>query len=163
MPVTATLSREFYEKFGDTVVIELINLLNTVDADSKATLRELNEANFARFDASMKQQFAEFNARVEQRFADANSRAEQRFADANARMEQRLGELQARVEQRLVQQDERVDRRFREQDTKFERRFAEIDVRLVGLEGKIEALKPELIKWMFLFFTGSALANLLRH
>lgn len=130
MPVTAKLSREFYEKFGDTVVDELINLLNTVDIDSKAALRELNEANFARFDANVKQRFAEENARIEQRFAEQSTRMEQRFAEQNTRIEQRFTEQQARMEQR----------------------FAEMDV-------KLASLKSELIKWMFLFFMGSSFAN----
>jgi len=32
MPVTARLSREFYDKFGDKVVDELVGLLNNMDA-----------------------------------------------------------------------------------------------------------------------------------
>lgn len=81
MPVTAKLSRRFYEQFGDELADELVNLFNNVDANSRSELRELNAQNFALFDA---------------------------------KLEQRLAEL-----------------------------------------------KAELIKWMFLFFTGSALANIL--
>jgi transcription initiation factor IIE alpha subunit len=86
--ITAKLSRRLYEQFGDADAEELVNLLNNVDNNSRASLRELNESNFARFDAKMEQRFAEF-----------------------------------RVE--------------------------------------MHALRSDLIKWMFIFFTGSALANIL--
>ena len=110
MPITAKLSRRFYEQFGDDVVNELVTLLNNVDANSRSDLKELNEANFARFDAKSDANFARFDAKLEQV-----------RSDLDAKLERRIGEL--RVE--------------------------------------VHALKAELIKWMFLFFTGSALANIL--
>jgi len=92
VPVTARLSQRFYEKFGDELAQELVDWFNDVDATYRADLREMNELNFARFDAKV----------------------EQRFAEAEARLEHRLG-----------------------------------------------ALKFDLIKWMFVFWTGAAVANLL--
>jgi hypothetical protein len=53
MPVTAKLSKEFYEKFGNSVVDELVNWFNQVDATYRSELRELNELNFARFEAKL--------------------------------------------------------------------------------------------------------------
>ena len=65
MPVTAErsapLSREFYDKFGDKVVDELVGLLNNMDATFRAELRELNEQNFQRFDAKLEQRIAELS------------------------------------------------------------------------------------------------------
>jgi hypothetical protein len=58
VPITAKLSREFYEKFGDAVVDELVNWFNQVDATYRLDLRELNELNFARFDAKLEQRIA---------------------------------------------------------------------------------------------------------
>ena len=66
--------------------------MNAVDASYQANLRELNELNFARFDA---------------------------------KLEQRLSELRAE------------------------------------LRTEIHALKADVIKWMFLFWTGTTLAGLL--
>ena len=51
MPATAKLSREFYDRFGDKVANELVEWFNQVDATYRGDLRELNELNFARFDA----------------------------------------------------------------------------------------------------------------
>src|SRR5436190_19749093 len=59
MPVTAKLSRKFYEKFGDELTNELVEWFNQVDATYRAALRELNELNFARFDAKLEQRMAE--------------------------------------------------------------------------------------------------------
>jgi hypothetical protein len=53
MPVTAKLSQAFYEKFGHGVVDELVNWFNQVDATYRSELRELNELNFARFEAKL--------------------------------------------------------------------------------------------------------------
>ena len=64
MPVTAVLSRKFYEKFGEDVTNELVNWFNTVDATYRAELRELNELNFARFDAKLGQRLAELESRL---------------------------------------------------------------------------------------------------
>jgi len=58
VPVTAKLSRRFYEVFGDEIAIGLVNWFNAVDATYRADLRELNELNFARFDAKVEQRFS---------------------------------------------------------------------------------------------------------
>jgi len=63
MPVTARLSKLFYDRFGDTVTNELVEWFNQVDATYRADLKDLNELNFARFDARVEQRFAEFELR----------------------------------------------------------------------------------------------------
>lgn len=70
MPVTARLSRRFYEKFGDDIVNELVELLNQVDATYRSELRDQNETNFARFDAKLEQRLVELDAKWGQRWAD---------------------------------------------------------------------------------------------
>ncbi len=65
MPVTAKLSREFYEKFGDKIANELVNWFNEVDATYRSDLKGLNELNFARFDAKLEQRMAELRAAIE--------------------------------------------------------------------------------------------------
>ena len=53
MPVTARLSKLFYDRFGDEVVGELVDWLNSTDSDYRTALRDLNDTNFARFDAEL--------------------------------------------------------------------------------------------------------------
>lgn len=70
MPVTAKLSREFYEKFGDRIADELVNWFNEVDATYRSDLKELNELNFSRFDAKLEQRMAELRAAIERRLGE---------------------------------------------------------------------------------------------
>ena len=65
MPVTAKLSKKFYETFGEDVTNELVNWFNAVDATYRADLREVNELNFARFDAKLEQRLAELRSEVQ--------------------------------------------------------------------------------------------------
>jgi hypothetical protein len=99
MPFTAKLSRRFYDHFGDELTNEFVDLINGMDATYKSELREMNELNFARFDAKLEQRVAELRTEI------VATRAEMR--------------------------------------------------------AEMHAQKADLIKWMFLFFTGSALANVL--
>ena len=59
MPITAKLSREFYDQFGDKLVDELMGLINDVDTTFKSELREQNDRNLALFDAKLQQRLAE--------------------------------------------------------------------------------------------------------
>ena len=73
MPVTAKLSKRFYEVLGEDVANELVNWFNTVDATYRADLRELNELNFARFDAKLEQRLAELRVELVKQLAEVKS------------------------------------------------------------------------------------------
>lgn len=62
MPVTAKLSRKFYERFWDDLTNELVEWFNQVDATYRSELRETNELNWARFEAKLEQRIAEVRA-----------------------------------------------------------------------------------------------------
>src|SRR6185437_13778424 len=64
MPVTAKLSQAFYDALGNDVANELVEWFNSVDATYRTDLRELNELNFARFDAKLEQRLAETKAEL---------------------------------------------------------------------------------------------------
>lgn len=53
MPVTAKLSRKFYERFGDDIAAEFVDWFNAVDADYRTQLREANDLNWERFKAEL--------------------------------------------------------------------------------------------------------------
>ena len=93
MPVTATLSRAFYEKFGEQVTNELVTWFNAVDATYRADLRELNELNFARFDAKLEQRLAELDTRWERRLAELDVKWERRLAEFDIKLQQQKTEL----------------------------------------------------------------------
>jgi len=72
--ITAKLSRKFYDTFGDDIANELVTWFNDVDTTYRADLRELNEVNFARFDAKLEQRMAELRTSVAERLAELESR-----------------------------------------------------------------------------------------
>jgi len=49
LPVTARLSRKFYERFGDEIAGEFVDWFNAVDSTYQQQLRELNDLNWERF------------------------------------------------------------------------------------------------------------------
>jgi len=85
VPVTAKLSKRFYEVLGEDVANELVDWFNAVDLTYRSDLRELNELNFARFDAKLEQRLAELRAELRQEIAELRS---QLFGEtARARMD----------------------------------------------------------------------------
>jgi len=93
MPVTAKLSRKFYETFGDEIANELVEWFNQVDATYRADLRELNELNFSRFDAKLEQRTAELDAKSETRFSELD----QRMAELRGEFRSELRDLKAEL------------------------------------------------------------------
>ena len=111
MPVTARLSKLFYDRMGEQVANELVDWFNSVDATYRSDLRELNELNFARFDAKLEQRIAEVEAKMSQRFADFEIKFEKRLADFEVKIEKRLAEF----EKRISGLEATMERRFAEQ------------------------------------------------
>lgn len=62
-----------------------------MDTAARTELRQINESNFARFDAKLEQRAAEILAKVETKFAEMDTR----FAELRAEMDRRFAELRA--------------------------------------------------------------------
>ena len=137
MPATPKLSRKFYDTFGEDVVNELVDWFNQMDGTYRADLRDMNELNFVRFDATLQQRLAEADAKWERRFAEFSSKWERRWAEFTSVWERRFAE-----------QDIKWDRRFTELDVKWERQFAALSERMAAFEARI-------IKWMFVMWIGT--------
>lgn len=154
MPITAKLSRRFYEKFGDEIVAELVDWFNAVDATYRSDLRELNELNFTRFDAKLEQRFAEQDARWERRFAQLDVKWEQRLARQEVKWEERLARQDVKLDARFAENEVNADQRFGRQDVKWEERFAQLESKIETMAG---SLRAELLRWMFAFWTTTTL------
>jgi hypothetical protein len=89
VPVTAKLSKRFYEVLGEEVANELVNWFNAVDLAYRTDLRELNELNFARFDAKLEQRLTELRAELMQAMTEMKT---------ELRLEFRTDVQQARTE-----------------------------------------------------------------
>jgi hypothetical protein len=94
MPVTARLSRKFYERFGDELTNELVDWFNQVDTTYRGELRDLNELNFARFDAKLEQRAAQLDAKLEQRTAELKAELHGGLAALEGRLLARMGVLE---------------------------------------------------------------------
>ena len=97
-----------YERFGDELTNELVDWFNQVDATYRGELRELNELNFARFDAKLEQRAAELDAKLEQRTAELDAKIEQRTAQLDAKLEQRIAEVKAELHAGLAMLEGRL-------------------------------------------------------
>ncbi len=85
------MARGFYETFGEDVTNELVDWFNAVDATYRGNLRELNESNFARFDAKMGERLAELRGDLRAEMAQVRkemSQLETKLAD-------RLGQVKS--------------------------------------------------------------------
>jgi hypothetical protein len=133
MPVTARLSRRFYEQFGDELVTELVDWMNAVDSTYRSDLDRLNELNFARFDAKLEQRLAEQDRKLEHRLAALDTKWEQRLAGMEVKWEQRLAGMEVRWEQRISHIEVRMQKEF-------------------------AGLRTDIVRWMFAFWTGTMLA-----
>ncbi|MGH2669229.1 MAG: hypothetical protein ACRDH5_08980 [bacterium] len=102
MPVTAVLSKKFYEKFGEDLTNELVNWFNAVDATYRADLRELNELNFARFDAKLGERLAESDTKWERRLAEFDVKWERRIAEFRTELKAELSEGLRGLETKLL-------------------------------------------------------------
>jgi hypothetical protein len=123
MPVTARLSKRFYEVLGEDVANELVDWFNAVDLTYRADLRELNELNYARFGAKLEQRIAELGTALRQEITGLR---------AELRLEFRSGLQQVSIDvQKLRTELEQV----------------RIEVR-TGLA----QVRTELLRWMFGFW-----------
>lgn len=81
MPVTARLSKRFYDTLGEEIANELVEWFNAVDLTYRTDLRELNDLNFARFEAKLEQRGAELGAALRQEMAELRTEMHQEMAE----------------------------------------------------------------------------------
>ena len=137
MPVTAKLSKEFYEKFGTAVVNELVDWLNQVDATYRSELREINELNFTRFDA-----------RLEQRVADIGVKLDRRITEFEVKIDRRITALEVKLDGQVAVLQTKLDRaEFQAELGKFEGRML---ARFGVVDGQFGTLEGRLIRVVFL-------------
>ena len=108
MPVTAKLSRKFYERLGDDIAAELVDWFNAVDATYQTQLKETNELNWERFKATLQAEAAAIRGELRAGLAGTEG-------SLRTEMAQMRGELRS----------------------------------------EIAAMRADLLKWMFVYWTGT--------
>src|SRR5436190_16752462 len=97
MPVTAKLSRKFYERFGDDLTNELVEWFNQVDATYRSEFRDLFEVNFARFDAKLEQRIAELRAELHTELGELRGDLTGKMGALRAELESKLSAFETRI------------------------------------------------------------------
>ncbi|MDP3938132.1 MAG: hypothetical protein Q8R92_08340 [Deltaproteobacteria bacterium] len=133
MPVTARLSRKFYETFGEDVTNELVDWFNSVDATYRGDLRELNELNFGRFDAKLEQRLAELDAKWIVRWTGLDAKLGERIAELRGEIKAELAMLKGEL-------------------------LAQIGDLRGDTTAAIGRAQSATIKWMFTFWAPTAIA-----
>ena len=137
MPVTAKLSRKFYDIFGDDLANEFVEWFNSVDAQYRTDLRDM-----------LDQRFLTQDARVDQRLAE-------RFAAQDARIAEHFAAQDARIAERFAAQDARLAAFEAQVASRLER----LESRLLGrMEGMIASAQSKQQKWTIGLWTTTILA-----
>jgi len=128
--------RAFAYPVGPSVAYELVNWFNQVDLTYRTELRELNDLNFARFDAKVGERLAELRTTLRTEL---------------------LSQLRADMDAWF----RKIEQRF----TGIEQRFERIDQRLDGLDQRLDKLAVEVrdakvsgVKWTVAFWMPTILA-----
>ena len=103
MPVTARLSKKFYERLGEDVTNELVEWLNSVDATYRSEFRDLFEAHFGRFEARLQQGLAEVRGEFGERMARLEARLVQGLGELRGEHQSDLAELRGEVRAGLAE------------------------------------------------------------
>jgi hypothetical protein len=103
MPVTAKLSRKFYDALGDEVANELVDWFNAVDLTYRTELREVNDLNWARFKAELNEAIAGLRGELKQEIGGLRSETKQEFA--SVRMEIEATGARLRTEMAVLRAD----------------------------------------------------------
>src|ERR1041385_4012530 len=111
MPGTAKPSQLFYQRPGEQIPNETGDWVKPVDATYRADLRDLNELNFARFDARLEQRAAGLEGRIDRRTAELEAKIDQRnaelrveFREGSAGLREQLALFEDRKSTRLGEQ-----------------------------------------------------------
>jgi hypothetical protein len=133
MPVTAKLSRAFYDRLGDEIANELVSWFNAVDATYRQDLRELNEQNFVRFDAKLGQRLAELDARWDGRWKELDAKWDGRRNELDAKWSIRWNALDAKIDRVAAETHETLERGLKEQTRRLMLAWASLLIPIIGL------------------------------
>jgi hypothetical protein len=133
MPVTAKLSKLFYDRLGDEVANELVEWFNLVDEDYRGQLRALNELNFARFDAKVEQRMAELRADLNTKIDRVHAELDAKYTELSAKIDRVHTELSAKIDGVASQLTATLERRLGDQTRWLYVAWASLLIPVIGL------------------------------
>lgn len=139
VPTAPTFSKRFYEKFGHETVTGLAGWLNHMDLTYRTQLHELMELNFARFDAKLEQHIGQVKSELQLELAQTKADLREEIAATKATLGAEIAGTKATLREEIGQLR-----------SEMRAGFAELENRLTG----------RLIRWMFVFWTGTTITLL---
>jgi hypothetical protein len=97
------------------------------------------------------QRFTTFESTIDLRFTTLESAIDLRFTTLESTIDQRFTTSQAAIDLRFTTLESKIDQRFTTSQASNNVQFNEIKT---SFDSKISETKSELIKWMFIFWTG---------
>ncbi len=150
MPVTAKLSRKFYDTLGGDVANELVTWFNAVDLTYRTDLRELNELNHGRFMAKLAEGMTGIRADFERQIGGVRSE----IGQLRTEIKTDIGALQSDLKAHTAMLKE-----LKAEQSELKRDIAEarMATEALGPQLRLEMAghRADLIKWMFLFWVGT--------
>ena len=107
-----------------------------VDAAYRSDLRELNELNFARFEA-----------RLSERATASEAMFDRRVSEVEAGLNRRISEVEFRLDRRITEVEVGLDRRISEVESGLNQRIADLEGRMdagferLGITGGIDGIR----------------------
>ena len=148
MPVTAKLSRKFYEQLGDDVAAELVDWFNAVDATYKADLKQTNDLNWERFKATLHEEISSLRAELLGEMSSLRGELRGEMSSLRAEL---LGEMSS-LRGELRGETSSLEGRLRGD-------ISALEGNLRGeFRSDMKAMKADLMKWMFLYWSGTVAA-----
>ena len=148
MPVTAKLSRKFYDTLGDDVANELVAWFNAVDLTYRTDLRELNELNHGRFMAKLAEGMTGSRADFERQIGEVRSDLKAEVGSLRSELKAEVGGLRSEL---------KADIQSLRSELKGDIAEARMATEALGSQLRLEMAghRADLIKWMFLFWVGT--------
>jgi hypothetical protein len=97
LPVTARLSRKFYERFGDEIAGEFVDWFNAVDSTYQQQLRDQNDLNWERFKAELHSAIAQSESRLIERIVQSESGLTEKFSGKLSEFSGKLSEFSGKL------------------------------------------------------------------
>ena len=144
MPVTAKLSRKFYEQFGDDLAGELVDWFNAVDLTYQTQLKETNELNWERFKATLQAECAAIRGGLNAGLADVRAELRAGLADVRAELHAGIADLRAEFVAALSNGSG-------EQRSEV----GKLRIEMEKLRTEMGQMRAELMRWMFVYWTGT--------
>ncbi len=159
MPVTAKLSRKFYDTLGDDVANELVAWFNAVDLTYRTDLRDLNELNHGRFMAKLAEGMTGIRADFERQIGGVRSELKTETGSLRSDLKAEIGSLRSELKADIesLRSERKADTASLRSELKRDIAEARTATEALGSQLRLEMAghRADLIKWMFLFWVGT--------